>query len=96
MQEWEGTLGMPVGLYTQQMAGIAAQPEAFDLYRFLAVDADPGFQAILASAMSARTIQTLGHKINDSLWVGIGKVWEAAAVGDAAFDLGRDPVHAGV
>jgi starch-binding outer membrane protein, SusD/RagB family len=91
MQEWEGTLGMPVGLYTQQMAGIAAQPEAFDLYRFLATDADPGFQAILASATSAHTIQTLGRKINDSLWIGIGKVWEAAAVGDAASIWGAIP-----
>jgi hypothetical protein len=91
MQEWESTLGVPVALYTQQIAGIQAQPRAFDLYAFLAVDADPGFQSILASAMNARTIQTLGHKINDSLWTGIGKVWESAAVGDAASIWGAIP-----
>ena len=91
MQEWESTLGMPVGLYTQQIAGIAAQPQQFDLYQFLAVDADPGFQSIVTSVSNARTLQTLGRKINDSLWVGVGKVWEAAAAGDAASIWGAIP-----
>ena len=91
MQEWEATLGMPVGLYTQQIAGVQAQPRQFDLYQFLAADADPGFQSIVMSASNARTLQTLGHKINDSLWIGIGKVWEAAAAGDAASIWGAIP-----
>jgi len=91
MQEWEGTLGMPVALYTQQIAGIHAQPQRFDLYQFLAADADPGFQSIVLSASNARTLQTLGRNINDSLWIGIGKVWEAAAAGDAASIWGAIP-----
>jgi len=91
MQEWESTIGMPVGLYTQQIAGIAAQPQRFDLYQFLAVDADPGFQSIVMSVTNARALQTLGRKINDSLWIGIGKVWESAAAGDAASIWGAIP-----
>src|SRR5579859_4695145 len=64
MQEWESTIGMPVGLYTQHVAGIQAQPQRFDLYQFLAVDADPGFQSIVMAVTNARKLQTLGTTIH--------------------------------
>jgi starch-binding outer membrane protein, SusD/RagB family len=91
MLEWESALGIPVALYTQQIAGIAAQPQAFDLYHFLAADADEPFQSIYTAASTARQIQTLGRTLGDSLWIGIGKVWEAAAMGDAASIWGALP-----
>jgi hypothetical protein len=96
----EGQLARFAAEYTQQVAGFSRQQIGYDLYQADATDVDPYFGAIYGTnntlnggggLLDIHKMQQLARKKNDSLFVGIGKVYEAMYMGLAADQFGDIP-----
>jgi starch-binding outer membrane protein, SusD/RagB family len=96
----EGQLARYAAMYTQQLAGVARQQADFDLYGAAASDIDTYFAAIYGTSnvltgggglLDIHKLQQLGRAAGDSLYVGIGKVYEAMYMGLAADIFGDIP-----
>ena len=94
----QGQLGRFAAEYTQQIAGVARQQQGFDRYQAAASATDTYFGAVYGASnvltgggglLDVHKMQQLAAKKGDSLFVGIGKVYEALIVGFAA-DLWGD------
>ena len=86
------------GEYTQQTAGTARQQQGYDLYVVGPGDVDDAYSAFYAGlneggggAGDARVIQQAAAAAHDSLFKGIGMVWEAMLVGEVASIWGAVP-----
>ncbi|HYL29985.1 MAG TPA: SusD/RagB family nutrient-binding outer membrane lipoprotein, partial [Gemmatimonadales bacterium] len=98
--EREGQLARFAAEYTQQVAGFSRQQIGYDTYNAKPSDTDPYFTAIYGvnntlngggGLLDIHKMQQLGHKVNDSLYIGIGKVYEALYMGLAADMFGDIP-----
>jgi hypothetical protein len=96
----EGQLARFAAEYTQQVAGFSRQQIGYDLYQADATDLDPYFGAIYGTnntlnggggLLDIHKMQQLAGKKNDSLMIGIGKVYEALYMGLAADMFGDIP-----
>jgi len=96
----EGQLARLAAEYTQQIAGNSRQQIGYDTYNAKPSDVDPYFGAIYGvnntlngggGLLDIHKMQQLGHKVNDSLYIGIGKVYEAMYMGLAADMFGDIP-----
>jgi starch-binding outer membrane protein, SusD/RagB family len=96
----EGQIARYATAYMQQIAGVARQSVAFDHYLASPGDVDTYFGAIYGSSnvvtgggglLDVHKMQQLARKLNDSLYVGIGKVYEALIIGYAADIWGDIP-----
>lgn len=97
---FEGQLARSALMYAQQIAGTSRQQIGYDRGGIAPVDLDAYFSSIYGST---NTVQGGGglldlHKmiqkargVNDSLYIGIGKVWEALLMGTAASLWGDIP-----
>ena len=94
----QGQLARFAAEYTQQIAGVARQQIGFDRYQAASSATDPYFGAVYGATnnltggggmLDVRKMQQLAAKKNDSLFVGIGKIYEALIIGFAA-DLWGD------
>jgi hypothetical protein len=82
----EGQIARNAAEYTQQIAGFSRQQIRFDRYGISPGDIDPYFTAVYGSTINLtgggglldiRKMQQLGRGLGDSLYIGIGKVYEA-------------------
>ena len=98
--EREGQLARFAVEYTQQLAGNSRQQIGYDTYNAKPSDTDPYFTAIYGvnntlngggGLLDIHKMQQLGRKVNDSLYIGIGKVFEALYIGFAADQFGDIP-----
>ena len=96
----EGQLARYAAMYTQQLAGVARQQADFDLYGAAASDIDTYFGAFYGASnvltgggglLDIHKLQQLGRAAGDSLYIGIGKVYEAMYLGMAADMFGDIP-----
>jgi hypothetical protein len=96
--QFEGLLARVSLLYTQQVAGIDRQHADYDLYGVTPADIDTYFGAVYGTSnvitgggglLDIRKLQQIGRAGGDSLYIGIGKVYEALYMGYAA-DLWGD------
>jgi starch-binding outer membrane protein, SusD/RagB family len=90
---FEGAIARTAAMYVQQVSGINRQQQGFDFYNTGAGDIDPSWIQLFGAggASDARRMQDIARKQNDSLYVGIAKVWEAMFVGEAASVFGAVP-----
>lgn len=98
--QFEGQLARNAAEYVQQIAGTSRQQVGFDLYQMDPVTIDPHFFSVYASAITVqgggglldiRKMQQLARAVNDSIYIGIGKVYEALVIGTAASIWGDIP-----
>jgi len=98
--EREGQLARFAALYVQQVAGIARQQADFDFYGGTQADVDTYFAAIYGTSnvvtgggglLDIHKVQQLARATGDSLYIGIGKVYEAMYMGYAADLFGDIP-----
>ena len=98
--EREGQVARDAALYMQQVAGIQRQQLSFDRYLGTAADMDNPFGAVYGSSaaitgggglLDIHKMLQISHQINDSLYLGIGKVYEALVMGFAADIWGDIP-----
>lgn len=97
--QFEAQVARTAALYVQQVAGVARQQAGYDRYTIASGDIDQDFTQVYApltafggSGISdARRIQDLARTLGDSLYIGIGKVWEALIIGNAAAVWGDVP-----
>jgi hypothetical protein len=98
--QFQGQLARFAAEYTQQAAGIARQQADFDLYGGTQVDTDTYFGAIYGTSnvvtgggglLDIHKLQQIALGSGDSLYVGIGKVYEAMYMGLAADLFGDIP-----
>lgn len=96
----EGQITRFAVLYMQQVAGIARQQADFDLYGATQADADTYFGAVYGTSnvvtgggglLDIHKLQQIALAAGDSLFVGIGKVYEAMYMGFAADVWGDIP-----
>jgi len=96
----EGQLARFAVEYTQQVAGFSRQQIGYDLYQAKPSDTDPYFGAIYGvnntlngggGLLDIHKVQQLARKKNDSLMIGIAKVYEAMYMGLAADQFGDIP-----
>jgi hypothetical protein len=96
----QGQLARFAGEYVQQVAGIARQQADYDLYGGTQADTDTYFGAIYgtsnvitggAGLLDIHKLQQIALASGDSLYVGIGKVYEAMYMGFAADLFGDIP-----
>jgi hypothetical protein len=96
--QFGGQLGRLAALYTQQIGGVARQQLGYDRYQVTTSDLDSYFGAVYGatsnltgggSLLDIHKMIQLARKQNDSLFVGIGQVYEALIMGFAA-DLWGD------
>ena len=96
----EGQLARYAALYTQQVAGVARQQADFDLYGASGADTDTYFAAVYGTSnvltgggglLDIHKLQQLGRQAGDSLYIGIGKVYEAMYMALAADQFGDIP-----
>jgi starch-binding outer membrane protein, SusD/RagB family len=96
----EGQLARFAVEYTQQVAGFSRQQIGYDLYQAKPIDVDPYFGAIYGTnntlnggggLLDIHKVQQLARKKNDSLMIGIAKVYEAMYMGLAADQFGDIP-----
>ena len=90
---FEGPIPRTTSMYVQQVSGFNRQQQGFDFYNIGAGDIDPAWIQVYAAggASDARQIQEIARAQNDSLYVGIAKVWEAMIIGEAASVFGDVP-----
>ena len=81
--QFEGQLARNAAEYVQQIAGNSRQQIGFDLYQMDPVTIDPHFFSVYGSAITVQgggglldihKMQQLARAVNDSIYVGIGKV----------------------
>lgn len=96
----EGQLARNATEYTQQIAGNSRQQIGFDRYQAQPSDMDPYFTAVYASTITLNgggalldihKMQQLARKVGDSLFIGIGKVYETLNMQIAADFWGDIP-----
>ncbi len=96
----EGQLARFAAEYTQQIAGTSRQQVDFDLYGGTQADTDTYFGAIYGTSnvltgggglLDIHKLQQIALAADDSLFVGIGKVYEALYMGFAADLFGDIP-----
>src|SRR5712692_7072673 len=96
----EGQLARFAVEYTQQLAGNSRQQIGYDLYNAKPSDVDPYFGAVYGvnntlngggGLLDIHKVQQLARKTGDSLFIGIGKVYEALYMGLAADMFGDIP-----
>lgn len=96
----EGQLARFAVEYTQQVAGFSRQQIGFDLYQADPSDVDPYFGAIYGTnntlnggggLLDIHKMQQFARLNNDSLFIGIAKVYEAMYMGLAADQFGDIP-----
>src|SRR5919112_1081641 len=98
--QFEGQLARSEAEYVQQIAGNSRQQIGFDLYQMDQVTIDPHFTSVYGSAISVtgggglldiHKMQQFARAVNDSIYIGIGKVYEALVIGTAASIWGDIP-----
>ena len=98
--EREGQVARDAAQYMQQTAGVARQSKQFDTYITSTTDLDPYFGAVYGATnnltgggglLDDHKMQQLARKLGDSLFIGIGKVYEAIIIGYAADIWGDIP-----
>ncbi len=96
----EGQIARFATEYTQQISGFSRQQIGFDLYQGKPSDTDGYFGAIYGvnnalqgggGLLDIRKLQQLARKNNDSLYLAIGKIYEALYMGFAADVWGSIP-----
>jgi len=98
--QFEGQLARSTGEYVQQIAGNSRQQIGFDLYQMDQVTIDPHFTSVYGSSIAVQgggglldihKMQQFARAVNDSIYIGIGKVYEALVIGTAASIWGDIP-----
>jgi hypothetical protein len=98
--QFEGQLARSSLMYTQQISGNSRQQIGYDRGNIAPGDIDTYFSAVYGTTrtltgggglLDIRKMQQLARRVNDSLYVGIGKVWEALVIGTAASIWGDIP-----
>lgn len=98
--QFEGQLARNAAEYVQQIAGNSRQQIGFDLYQMDPVTIDPHFYSVYGSSIAVQgggglldlhKMQQLARVVNDSIYIGIGKVYEALVIGTAASIWGDIP-----
>ena len=98
--QFEGQLARNAAEYVQQIAGNSRQQIGFDLYQMDPVTIDPHFYSVYGSSIAVQgggglldmhKMQQLARAVNDSIYIGIGKVYEALVIGTAASIWGDIP-----
>src|SRR5918994_19270 len=98
--QFEGQLARSAAEYVQQIAGNSRQQIGFDLYQMDQVTIDPHFYSVYGSSIAVQgggglldihKMQQFARAVNDSIYIGIGKVYEALVVGTAASIWGDIP-----
>jgi hypothetical protein len=98
--QFEGQVARTAAEYVQQVAGNSRQQIGFDLYGMDPITIDPHWNAVYASArtvtgggglLDIRKMQQIARGLNDSLYLGISKVYEALVIGMAASIWGDIP-----
>jgi hypothetical protein len=98
--QFEGQLARNAAEYVQQIAGNSRQQIGYDLYQIDPVTIDPHFFSVYGSAITVqgggglldiKKMQQLARAVNDSIYIGIGKVYEALVIGNAASIWGDIP-----
>jgi hypothetical protein len=98
--QFEGQLARNAAMYAQQVAGVSRQQIGYDRGNSSPADLDTYFNAVYGSSriltgggglLDIRKTQQLARKINDSLYIGIAKVYEALVMGTAADIWGDVP-----
>jgi hypothetical protein len=96
--QYEGQLGRYAAMYTQQISGNSRQQIGYDRGTTGPGDTDTYFGAVYGSTrtvtgggglLDIHKMQQIARRVNDSLYIGIGKVYEVITVGLAA-DLWGD------
>ena len=102
--QFEGQLARNAAEYVQQIAGNSRQQIGFDLYQMDPVTIDPHFYSVYGSSIAVQgggglldmhKMQQLARAVNDSIYIGIGKVYEALVIGTGRIDLGRHSLPGG-
>jgi len=98
--QFEGQLARSAAEYVQQIAGNSRQQIGFDLYQMDPVTIDPHFYSVYGSSIAVQgggglldihKMQQLARAVNDSIYIGISKVYEALIIGNAASIWGDIP-----
>jgi len=98
--QFEGQLARTAAEYVQQIAGHSRQQIGYDLYGIGPSDVDGYFNSVYGSAITVQgggglldihKMQQLARGVNDSIYIGIAKVYEALVVGMAASIWGDIP-----
>ena len=98
--QFEGQLARSAAEYVQQIAGNSRQQIGFDLYQMDPVTIDPHFFSVYGSSIAVQgggglldihKMQQFARAVNDSIYIGIGKVYEALVIGNAASIWGDIP-----
>jgi hypothetical protein len=98
--QFEGQLARNAAEYVQQIAGNSRQQIGYDLYQMDPTTIDPHFFSVYGSAVTIQgggglldihKMQQLARAVNDSIYIGIGKVYEALVIGTAASIWGDIP-----
>ena len=96
----EGQLARSAAEYVQQIAGNSRQQIGFDLYQMDQVTIDPHFYSVYGSSIAVQgggglldlhKMQQFARAVNDSIYIGIAKVYEALVIGNAASIWGDIP-----
>ena len=98
--QFEGQLARNAAEYVQQIAGNSRQQIGFDLYQMDPVTIDPHFYSVYGSSIAVQgggglldlhKMQQLARVVNDSIYIGVGKLYEALVIGTAASIWGDIP-----
>ena len=98
--QFEGQLARNAAEYVQQVAGITRQQVGYDLYQMDPSTIDPHFYSVYGSSiviqgggglLDIHKMLQLARVANDSIYLGIGKVYEALVIGMAASIWGDIP-----
>jgi hypothetical protein len=98
--QFEGQLARNAAEYVQQVAGNSRQQIGYDLYGMDPSTIDPHFTSVYGSAITIQgggglldihKMQQLARAVNDSLYIGIAKVYESLVMGMAASIWGDIP-----
>ena len=98
--QFEGQLARSALMYTQQVSGNARQQVGYDRGFIAPPDIDTYFSAVYGTSrtitgggglLDIRKMEQLGRRLGDSIYVGIGKVYEALVIGAAADLWGAIP-----
>src|SRR5690348_13700976 len=98
--QFQSQLARNAAMYVQQVAGNSRQQIGFDRYTIDPLTIDPYWTSVYGSSralngggglLDIRKMQQLARAAGDSLYIGIGKVYEALVVGTAADIWGDIP-----
>jgi hypothetical protein len=98
--QFEGQLARNAAEYVQQISGFSRQQIGYDLYGMDPSTIDPHFYSVYGSSINIQgggglldihKMQQLARAVNDSVYIGIGKVYEGLVIGMAASIWGDIP-----